>query len=307
MRHTVACRVAVFIFGRVLAYALNLVRHGTLDIVFGRLVVHHELDTLDVSLEIVAGVLHVRAHAEVLRCLRLRQPVLSLDVVALLLFCPESRSEERDARLVVLEFMRYGHGTEIGAEEVLLLTVEINAETAHVLERSEPCLAVLGFEIIVVLRYVSDEVDLPVCLWPPAEICLIVKEIRPVLTLRLQRSEQIAVRLVAQSVRPGELFCCQSQIAAGSEERGCDAPFGLLWPFVCDVECRAHLVAVFGLEAAGRESNLVYHIGVDDAQSLLLSAAYEERPEHLYIVDIHRVFVERSATDVVLARQLRVG
>ena len=74
-----------------------------------------------------------------------------------------------------------------------------------------------------------------------------------------------------------------------------------------DVESRRHLVAVLCLEAARGEVDTFHHVWINNRESFLLSATYEERTEHLHIIYIYRVLVKGTAAHIVLRRQFRVS
>lgn len=73
-----------------------------------------------------------------------------------------------------------------------------------------------------------------------------------------------------------------------------------------DVESRRHLVAVLSLKATSGETDTLHHVGIDDRESFLLSAADEERAVDLHIVYIYRVLIKGTTTHIVLRRQFRV-
>ena len=171
-----------------------------------RLVTAHQFQTLHVGCQVVAGVLHIGSHTQLLLCLCVVQPVLSLDVVGLLFLGVESGVEQ--AHLAVLrEVARQSGGGEECAEDIALLTVKIHLEGLHVLHGAKRCLAVCGLEVIVVFRDVANDVQRPALVGLIGDIGLVVEEVRAVFTFRLQRAQQIACRLVAQAVRHGELSC----------------------------------------------------------------------------------------------------
>ena len=55
---------------------------------------------------------------------------------------------------------------------------------------------------------------------------------------------------------------------------------------------------------AGRESYVLYHLGIHKTQTFLLSRTDQQRTMNLYPVHIYRVLVKRTAADVILATQL---
>ena len=154
--------------------------------------------------------------------------------------------------------------SEISTENVLFLSVKIDLERFHILHSTETCLAVLRFEVVVVVCYVTDEVNRPTTTGCPAQICLVVNESRTVLARCLQRAQQIAVRLIAQAVTHGEILITCSYIGAGSKQTGSRCGFPSLRTTICNVKCRRHLVAVFRLEAACGETDALHHITIDD-------------------------------------------
>ena len=86
MRDVVACRVAIFVFGRVFLDVFKLIGQSAFHIVFGCPVFEQEFESLDVGAQVVARVLHIGAYAEIFACFGLCEPVLSLYVIGFLLF-----------------------------------------------------------------------------------------------------------------------------------------------------------------------------------------------------------------------------
>ena len=74
---------------------------------------------------------------------------------------------------------------------------------------------------------------------------------------------------------------------AATQQRQRDTYLALQRSAVGDVEHRGHAVAVCGIESSWGEKHVVHHIGVDDAQPLLLAAAYELRTVYLDTVDVY--------------------
>ena len=62
----VAARVAHLVFFQHLGHVLHLVGESGLYAVLLGLVLHHQLEALHMALQVVAGMLHVGAHAQVL-------------------------------------------------------------------------------------------------------------------------------------------------------------------------------------------------------------------------------------------------
>ena len=213
--------------------------------------------------EVVAGIFHVCSHAEVALRLRLRQPVLALYVVRLLLLGVEGGADERQ-REAVIEYPLQRHRAEERAEEVALLTVKIHLEGFQVLLCAECRLPVLGVEVILRLRYVADEVQLPPLVGPPRQVCLPVNEARVILARGVKGLQQCLRLLVSHAVGPREFLVAEAQVCASSEQAGTHCGLRLLRTVVGYIEHRRHSVAVFRLIAAGREAQPLHHVGIDD-------------------------------------------
>ena len=270
------------------------------------LVLHHQFEVLYIGCQVVARVLHVCAYSEIGAHLRVVEPVLALRVISFLLFCVKCRCKQRQG-CVRPEMARYAERAEQGPEYVFLASVEIYAERFYVFQRSERCLTVCGSEVVVVFRYVAYQVDRPPLVWPVTYVSLIIEEVRVILSFGVERAEQIPVCLVSDAVAHGELLIAETYVCPGAEQRCRDARFELLRTPVCYVESRRHLVAILRLKSARRESYRLYHVRIDDAETLLLSASYQKRAVYLHVVDVHGVLVETSAPDIILRRHLIVG
>ena len=96
MGYRVAARVAHLVFASLLLYLLPLDGRASLPVVAPRLVVGYQFHALHVGCQIVAGVLHIGAHTQLLLRLCVVQPVLSLNVVGLLFLGVEGRVEQAD-------------------------------------------------------------------------------------------------------------------------------------------------------------------------------------------------------------------
>ena len=270
MRNAVACRVAHFVFDRVLLDALTLIGDGCLPVVMVVVVASHELHALHVGLQIVSGMLEEGTHTEVLAGLGLCEPVLPLYVVFLLFSRVECRRDERERRAVG-QVMGDAEGTEERAEKVFFLSIEIDAERFDVLHGTEAGFPIFGFKVIVIVGNVSDKVDAPFRVGLITQIGLVVNKRRLVFAFGLKRTEQIAVGLVAQTVEPRQFLRAQSDVTARTQqaERDVSLGHGLLAQagtqlLVGDVECRRHLVAILRFVAASGEPDTLYHIGIDD-------------------------------------------
>ena len=304
--HAVAAGVAHLIFLGVLSDFLYLVGETRLYVVVLGLVAHGQLHALDGGLEIVACMFHIGAHAEVLVGFGLVEPILPLDVIAFLLVGVECRGDERELGLVV-ELVGDVERSEEGGEHILLPTVEIHLERLDALHGAKLGFAVFGIEVVAAVRDVADEGDVPPLGGAVGEECLVVEEFGVILAVGVEGGEHTLVGLVAQAVAPAELLVAEAHIGTCPEQTGRCLGLEALGPLVGDVECRRHLVAVDGLETARGEADRLHHVGVDDRQAFLLSAAHQEGAIHLHIVDIHAVLVETSATHVVLRRQFAVA
>ena len=166
----------------------------------------------------------------------------------------------------------------------------------------------------MIVGNVSDKVDAPFRVGLIAQIGLVVNKRRLVFAFGLKRTEQIAVGLVAQTVEPRQFLRAQSDVTARTQqaERDVSLGHGLLSKagtqlLVGDVECRRHLVAILRFVAASRESDALHHVGIDDGKTFLLTAPDKERAEHFNIINIDRVLVEGTASDIILRRQFGVG
>ena len=85
MGDVVAAGVAHFVLAAVLGDFLPFHGDSSLNVVALHLVVEQKFETLHVGSQIVAGMLHIAAHAKVLLCLCIVEPVLALNVVGFLL------------------------------------------------------------------------------------------------------------------------------------------------------------------------------------------------------------------------------
>ena len=54
-----------------------------------------------------------------------------------------------------------GERTKVSAEEILLLSIEVNTELLHILQCPEVRFTVFWLEVIVIVRYISYKVYLP--------------------------------------------------------------------------------------------------------------------------------------------------
>ena len=161
-------------------------------------------------------------------------------------------------------------------------------------------LPVFGDEVVVILRDVADEVKCPSAVGLITEVGLVVEEVGAVFTFCLKRAEKVAVGLVAYAVAPSQRLGLETHISARAEQACRYVGLKFLRPFVSDVESRRHLVTILGFESSGRKTDFLYHVGVDDRESFLLTAPYEEWAVYLHIVDIDTVLIETSTTYVVL-------
>ena len=71
----------------------------------------------------------------------------------------------------------------------------------------------------------------------------------------------------------GEVLRGYAEIGAASQQGCCQRGLGVLRLTVSDIEYRRHFVAVLGLKAAARETDLLDHVGIDDGEPFLLAAA----------------------------------
>ena len=183
----------------------------------------------------VAGVFHIGSYAELFLCGRLVQPVFALNVVGLLLPGAERRYLQSQV-CVGIEVARQGGGAEIGAEEILLLSVEIYLEGLGVHHRSEACLAVLRFEVVVVVGDVAYHVEAPAAVGVPGQVGLIVQEVGAVFAVGVHGAEQIAGGLVAHRGHEADIPVAPSHVCTCAKHRGLCGGFELFRPLVGDVQ-----------------------------------------------------------------------
>ena len=67
---------------------------------------------------------------------------------------------------------------------------------------AELCLAVGGFEVVMVYGYVAEKAYCPSLVWLVGEKTLVVEVVGFIFSFRLQRAEHIAVGLIAHAVAP---------------------------------------------------------------------------------------------------------
>ena len=173
----IAAGIAHFVFPRRLFDVLDLVGKACLDVVAARLVRAHQFEAHHVGGQVVPGVLHICSHAEVLARLRVVQPVLACDVVGFFLLGVEGGCQELDFGRVSERTCDGG-----GAEHILLLSVEIDLERFRVGDGTEGGLTRLWREVVMILRDVSDQFYLPSLVGSVSDKCLIIKEIRLILS-----------------------------------------------------------------------------------------------------------------------------
>ena len=207
-------------------------------------VAQHEFRACHPCFEIVTRMFEIGAHGKVFRCLRLVEPVLSLNVVTFLFAGEEGTADERE-RGQAAQPPGERERPEVGEETVFLLPVEVDAEALHVFQRAERRLAVLRYEVVVVVGDVAYQVHLPQLRRLVVQISLVVEKVGPVFPVLLQAPQQIAVGLVAQAVEPREPFCGHPHVGIGPHhacrQRGLEgrlAPCGRLQLLVVDGQCR---------------------------------------------------------------------
>ncbi len=74
------------------------------------------------------------------------------------------------------------NSAEKGAEQILLLTVEIDLERLDICQCTKARLAVFGLEVVMVIRDISDEINCPSIIGFVTDICLIIKKVRMILS-----------------------------------------------------------------------------------------------------------------------------
>ena len=126
-------------------------------------------------------------------------------VVGLLLLGVEGGGKEADAGLLG-KYTTQPYRAEQRAEDILLLTVEVDLERLHVLHSAKRRLTVRRTEVIVVFRNITYQVQRPALVGLVGDIGLVVQEVRTVFAFGFQRTKQIAVGLVAQTVTHREFL-----------------------------------------------------------------------------------------------------
>ena len=172
----VAAGVAHLVFARLFLDAFRLIGNAGLEIVMTAFVTADKLEADDISGEVITGVFHIGSHTERLTRIGVVEPVLALYVVGFLLFCMEGGCQEFYL-CGVAEGTGDTGGTKEGTEDIFFLTVEVDLKRLYIFHRTEGSLTVLGLEIEMILRDITDEVNGPSLVWCITDICLIIKEI----------------------------------------------------------------------------------------------------------------------------------
>ena len=197
MRKVVSGRVAHLPLTLVLFYMFALPLDAPLQVVALYEVHSAQRHSLNICIKIVACMLHVAAHGYILFAVHVVYPILSHNVEGLLFAGAEGRCYQRHLVVLVGRVVERRRA-ECGAEKVVLPSSEIYFELLYVLHCAEGCCAVAGGEIVSVARNISYEASVQVRRYSPVEKCLIIKEVRVVLSLCVQRAQKITVGLVAQ-------------------------------------------------------------------------------------------------------------
>ena len=74
------------------------------------------------------------------------------------------------------------------AKRITLLSIEINLERTRIKHRTIARFAVVGDEIIVIVRHIPQHIKRPLLGWSPRHHQLIVEEIRAVFSFRVERA-----------------------------------------------------------------------------------------------------------------------
>ena len=233
------------------------------------------------------------------------QPVFAADVKGLTFLCLEGGELEREFVLLV-EVMSERGSPEESMELVFLHSIEIDVELFNILRRTETCVAVGRCEVVVVQRNHTHEVKGPPLVRTPGYVGLVIQVLRFVFTFGVECVQKIGSRLVAHAMKHGELVCPVPSIGTGTQQAGSDGSFETFDLLILNVKHAGHLLAVFCLETASRETYTLHKVGVDDAETFLLSGTDEQRTIDFDAIDIDGVFVERTTTDIVLRTHLVV-
>ena len=130
----------------------------------------------------------VLAHTQFLT--GLIEPVLAVDVIGHQLVGAVTRGLQRQVGALVVEFIGDGSSTKVGLELVLLVAVKIDGERLHVLAGTETCLAVDGREAVIVDAHVAQQGDAQFVSRFEHQTRLIIKILRVILALALERTHQ---------------------------------------------------------------------------------------------------------------------
>ena len=160
MRNAVTTRVSHLIFNRFFFDMFPFEGECSLEIMLLGFMAKHELYAFDVSFQVIACMQEVGSNAEIFACFRLREPILSLNVVLFLLLCRECWCQYGD-RSAVGDVAPNAQCSEICSEKVFLLSVEIDAEWLYILQCAELSFTVFRFKVVVVVGNVAYKIDRP--------------------------------------------------------------------------------------------------------------------------------------------------
>ena len=205
---------------------------------------------------------------------------------------------------VVVEHQRAQEGVVL----VYLAAVEVDMQFQRLLEGTEGGGGRRGYEAVAVAGPEGEEREVDMVAQLVAEHRLEVGIGIGILPLDIQAAEEVAVAVLAKAEAVGEAVTPAALGRGRAAQQGeGEAMAALHRAAVDDVQHRRHAVAIGGVEASGREHQVVHHVGVDDAHALLLAATYQLGTVDLHPVDIDQVLVERTSTHRILRRQLVVG
>ena len=158
----------------------------------------------------------------------------------------------------------------------------------------------MRFEIEMVQRDVSHQVDAPVVVRLQGHIGLIVEEQRVILTFSVLACQQRIVLFQSGTVYLRELAGILAEHHASPHQACGYCPLQCLRLTICYVQSRRHFVGISGRESTRREFKIADHVRVDDTEAFLLAGAYQLGPIHLHAVDVHRILVECASAHGIL-------
>ena len=197
---------------------------------------------------------------------------------------------------------------EIGGEAIQFKTVKVHPERFDIAHASETGLLALRGELVTVVRYIPQEFQLVLAVDLIAKQGLKIGKRGFVLACFVQAFEHPLGITLAEPNQIGEFLILGSpfQMKMPAHEVDAERSGETGRCLVLDIQYRRHLVPVFGIEAAAGECQILYQVGIDEAQAFLLSGTGQERPVDFDSVHVDKVFIEIPSSDRILGTQLVV-